>query len=467
MPRVLIKHPRSYLPERQYIHKALLQEFLGLEFQAKAEDRQDTCIMVADDQGKLILTDVLFQIPPEKWLNEDSLPKQPLAVWTLPDAFPNGKVVPSRVPLIYGKPVRDGLYYSDDGNKITLGLDIFGSAFFMLTRYEEIVKPDRDQHDRFPAVASLAYQEGFLERPVVNEYLEILWACMKKLWPELDRKPRKYRLILSHDVDQPLSVVGKRWPSVLKKAAGDILRRKDIGLAARRLHARTCARYGDLDSDPHNVFDFIIDLSEQYKLQSAFYFITKHGANRLDGDYSIDLPWVRSLMRRIHDRGHEIGLHPSYNTYHNGAQMKREFEKLLRIAEEEGINQDCWGGRQHYLRWEAPTTWQGWEDAGLDYDSSLGYADHVGFRCGTCYEFPVFNLHSRQELALRERPLIVMEETLFGYMGLSSADSLRRILTLGEACKGYDGDFTLLWHNSTLLSGWQKRLYEEVLTNAV
>ena len=35
----------------------------------------------------------------------------------------------------------------------------------MLTRYEEIVKLDRDTFDRFPAWASLAYQEGFLDVP--------------------------------------------------------------------------------------------------------------------------------------------------------------------------------------------------------------------------------------------------------------------------------------------------------------
>jgi hypothetical protein len=52
----------------------------------------------------------------------------------------------------------------------------------MLTRYEEVVKSDRDEHDRYLATASLDYQEGFLERPIFNEYLEILWACIKRLW---------------------------------------------------------------------------------------------------------------------------------------------------------------------------------------------------------------------------------------------------------------------------------------------
>jgi hypothetical protein len=53
----------------------------------------------------------------------------------------------------------------------------------MLARYKEVARSDRDEHDRFPAAASLTHQEGFFERPIVNEYLEILWSCVKRLLP--------------------------------------------------------------------------------------------------------------------------------------------------------------------------------------------------------------------------------------------------------------------------------------------
>ena len=95
-----------------------------------------------------------------------------------------------------------------------------------------------------------------------------------------------------------------------------------------------------------------------------------------------------------HERGHEIGLHPSYRTYLSPQQIKREFRILRHEAELAGIRQEQWGGRQHFLRWKAPDTWQGWEEAGLQYDSTLGYSDRPGFRCGTCYEYPVFNLRT-------------------------------------------------------------------------
>ena len=63
----------------------------------------------------------------------------------------------------------------------------------------------------------------------------------------------------------------------------------------------------------------------------------------------------------------------------------------------------------HYLRWRHPTTMMALESAGMSYDSSLGYADYAGFRCGTCFEYPGFNPVSQQALCLRIRPLIAME----------------------------------------------------------
>jgi hypothetical protein len=154
-------------------------------------------------------------------------------------------------------------------------------------------------------------------------------------------------------------------------------------------------------------------------------------------------------MRRIHERHHELGFHGSYESFRDPVQIRKEFASLTRIADEEGLYQPQWGGRQHYLRWEAPTTWQAYGDAGLSYDSTLTYADHAGFRCGVCYEFPVFNLQTRQPLALRERPLIVMEASLVGssYMQLDTELALDKVAALSDTCRRFDGDFTFLWHN--------------------
>ncbi len=171
-------------------------------------------------------------------------------------------------------------------------------------------------------------------------------------------------------------------------------------------------------------------------------------------------------MQFVHRRGHEIGLHPSYNSFCNRQHIADEFSMLREQCERLGVHQSSWGGRQHFLRWKNPTTWTAWDQAGLDYDSSVGYATDVGFRCGTCREYPVYDLVNRKPLQLRERPLIVMECALSYQLERPKASSFERIAKLIERCRRMKGNFTLLWHNNNLLTNSQRCCYEQVVQKA-
>ncbi len=452
---------------------------MGVPYQFVAEERGDVAISAAgDSSGKeLILSDCFFKNAAEKWLSEASLPPRPLGTWDINNTFRKlwanswincieKKMIRASLPVIYGEDPSSPNFLEADEKTVRLGLDIFGSAFFMLSRYEEAVKTERDEHGRFPVRASLAYQEGFLERPIINEYLEALWECLKFLWPGLTRKKREFRVLLTHDVDSPFVFMGVSPWQVFKNCGGDVLKRRDLSLALRRARAYWQVRQGKYENDLHYTFRTIMDLSEKLGLRSAFYF--KTGGSDLQFDlpsYSVNHPWVRALIREIRDRGHEIGFHPSYSSFGNVEGFKQEAKRFRELCEEEKIEQEQFGGRQHYLRWEAPATWQNWEEAGFDYDSTLSYADYVGFRCGICYEYPVYNVKTRQALKLRERPLTVMEGTALEekYMGLPAEEAKKKILALRELCRRFDGDFVLLWHNSFLISDWQVKMYKELL----
>lgn len=470
MAKLLIEHPPTYGPERQYIYDVMLGEFLGISYQVRlgANPHTTAVSVCGDSSGKrLIVHDALFAISPTKWLTDDSLPRQPLDKWLLPHVLCDTPKASPEIPVIYGQHIMADSYYTECDGDIQLGLDVFGSAFFMLSRYEEVVKNNKDKHDRFPVEASLAYQEAFLERPIVNEYLEILWACLKRLWPRIERKRRQYSVLLSHDVDEPLAVAGKSWPIVLKSCAGDVLVRRDVGLAMSRVHARWRARYGDFERDPSNTFELLMDVSEQHGLQSSFYFMSVETPSEFDARYSIKAPWMRRLLRVVSARGHEIGYHGSYASSREPAQTDLEVKRLLAVLHEEGVEGSFGGGgRQHYLRWKAASTWEAWDDAGLTYDSSLIFADSVGFRCGVCYEYPTYSLRSRRTLRLRERPLAIMEVTLLlsQYMALSPEEACQHIYRLSTECRRFGGQFTLLWHNSNLGSCRNKRLYKEVVS---
>jgi hypothetical protein len=395
----------------------------------------------------------------------DSLARSPLPRWQAGRDLPDAILTESAVPIIYGKQVEGRRWFFSKGNDIELGLDVAGSVFFMLTRYEEAVVGTRDTHNRFPAQASLAYSENFLERPLVDEYVEILWACMKRIWPGLKRKEKQYRVFLSHDVDIPLGAVSRPWSAVLKSAAGDVLKRDDIRLCVRRLIARVTR---NPDIDPHNTFDFILNTSERHGLQSTFFLKAGSSHRKYDVDYPLNDPWIRKVLRTFHERGHECGLHPSYETYNHYERTRLEYEHFRQVMDELGIVQSQWGGRQHYLRWENPGTWQIYEDLGLDYDATLGFADRIGFRCGTCHDFPAFDLKAKRTLRLRERPLVVMDTTLLSehYMAMEPDEACEKVIHLSEICRQYKGSFSLLWHNTTLLQSWQRELYLRILRAA-
>jgi hypothetical protein len=146
-------------------------------------------------------------------------------------------------------------------------------------------------------------------------------------------------------------------------------------------------------------------------------------------------------------------------------KIKLELQKLIDTAEELKVGQSEWGGRQHYLRWDAALTWKYWDDAGLSYDSTLAYAERVGFRCGVCFEYPVFDALGRRQLDLRERPLVAMDVSMLSdsYMGLCPERSLEEIDSLATTCRLFQGDFTLLWHNDSLVERWQRRLFSTAL----
>lgn len=451
--------PDSYLPERKYIVGVILREFLGLEYEVLVEDREDTLIDHPEG-GELRIADSLFSLPESQWLSEASLPKLPLrrvARKAIPLDLESSA---PDLPILFGPEGASAIDMQTE-NRLLLGIDIFGSTFFMLSRYEELITPERDQHHRFPASASIAYKENFLDRPIVNDYVELLWSCFQHLWPRLQRKQKQYAFRLSHDVDYPFYQDGSPGAiakSLLKIIINDALRSQNLSLALQRI-----ASLRSKETDIYNTFDFIMDASERRGIKSAFYFMTGNTAGTIDGNYSLSDPWIQKLMLKIADRGHEIGLHPSYHTYQDANALTKEYQTLQEICAQLGIEAKHVGGRQHYLRWEVPITWRLWDEIGLVYDSTGGFADHTGFRMGTCYEYPVYDLLQRKNLRLIERPLIVMDTTLIRYMQLEVEVGLGEIERLKKQCEKYGGTFSLLWHNSSLTSQQDRNFYQQAI----
>jgi hypothetical protein len=146
-------------------------------------------------------------------------------------------------------------------------------------------------------------------------------------------------------------------------------------------------------------------------------------------------------VKDIKRRGHCIGFHPGYYTYDNFERWNSE-KRLLEDAVKDQISE----GRQHYLRFSVPDTFRIWDKNYMEFDSTLGYADHEGFRCGTGDNFSVFDFHERRQLHIKEIPLIIMDGTLRRYSKEKAQSIIQYYLHMGRR---YNSKITLLFHNST------------------
>lgn len=347
-----------------------------------------------------------------------------------------------------------------------INYDILGLTYWMLNRLEEIHRTDLDNHERFPAINSHAYKYGYLDRPIVDEWLDILQQVIQRVWPNLKLKKHQFSIKVSHDVDVPSRFAFSTPFSVIKSMASLVLKNNNIKLALMAPFIYLGSKNKIHPLDPYNTFDWLMNISEKNNLKSAFYFICGRTDKSKDALYEPEHPIIKKMMLEIYKRGHEVGLHPSYNSYNNPEQINFEAQRLKKVCKELGIEQSQWGGRMHFLRWSHPTTLQAWNDAEMSYDSTLGYADRPGFRCGTCHEYTGFNPVTDTILHIKIRPLIIMDCSVIAqhYMGLGyTKKALNQIIKYKRICEKVEGNFTFLWHNSFFNGKKSFKLYEDII----
>ena len=444
-----VRIPPDNLEERKYILSVLLTEFLGYTFRLIVDSNESNWVIELENGNKLVVKDFFFRKFPEKlrYLNNKNIPR---AV----ELGRNEFTVERDVPVIYGiNEVR--IMRGKRSINLICGIDIFASSFFMLTRWEEYVNKTRDKHNRFPASASLAFKNGFLHRPVVNEYVEMLWNMLKFLGCKQERKRKEFKFVLTHDVDCVYKYRNKFL--MLRELLGNLIIRGNMNAFKDALRRQVKFLMGR-EKDPYDTYDYLMDISEEIGVKSYF-FLHSSSSSKFDNDND---KYLKEISDKIRRRGHFIGYHPSYDAYNNYELFVKDKKRI-----EDIVGQELTFGRQHYLRFEIPTTWRIWEEAGMEWDSTVGYADREGFRCGTCYPYSVFDIVTRRKLKLKERPLIVMDGSFITYQShMTPREVELRIVELINKVRRYNGEFVFLWHNSSFNSfRWNpyQYIYRKVL----
>jgi hypothetical protein len=338
-----------------------------------------------------------------------------------------------------------------------ISFDVFASAFFMVSRYEEYLLSKMDKYDRYRASQSLNMKAGILEKPMVNYYALALQRLLRERYPEMSFRKTPFRYNITFDIDIAYSYRGKG----LKRTIGGLGRSL---LSAKWGEAKARMQTVLLNKpDPYDTYDYIFRICEKNHLSPTFFFLLGD-ESRFDKNISHRNKNFRNLIKRIADKS-QTGIHLSYRSHIASGVMQREVKRL-----EDIINGDVTRNRFHYLRFQLPDTYERLIKIGIMEDYSMGYAPHVGFRAGTCTPFRFFNLNRNEESPLTVHPITFMDTTFTHYYLTDKEFALDRIMQLMKSVQECGGDFTGLWHNSSFSEegewkGWRE-IFETVARQA-
>ena len=159
-----------------------------------------------------------------------------------------------------------------------------------------------------------------------------------------------------------------------------------------------------------------------------------------DARYDIRDKRIIPIIENILNRGHEVGVHPGKTTFHNKKEFATQVNRLREIVPQ------IKGGRQHYLLYDPTETLRWWDEKGLKYDAGLGFSKRIGFRCGCCYPFPVWDCVNRKKLNIIEHPLIFMDSAyIWNHNDQEIKNTFYEVLS---QTRKYSGEFVFLWHSN-------------------
>lgn len=327
-----------------------------------------------------------------------------------------------------------------------LGFDIFAAVFFMISRYEEYLPFAPDKFGRFKACDSIAFQNDFLQKPVVNIWIGIFRKALKFKFEKLVLRTSSFKAILTYDIDVAYKFKGRSFGRTIGSSVKDL-----FGLHLQNLKERL-QMLSPSKKDPWDVYDELKRMIIKNQLSSIFFFLLADKSAH-DRNLHFQNQQMKKLVQEIKTFS-EIGIHPSFYSSSFPQKIPIEKQRLEKLSGQK-INKS----RQHYLKFKLPDTYNSLLLAGITEDYSMGFAGEPGFRAGTCKPFYFYDLENEKVNDLKIFPLTFMEGTLIN--NFDPGKALHIILELIKEVKSVGGIFIPLWHNHTVSdtdqhSAWKK-----------
>ncbi len=339
-----------------------------------------------------------------------------------------------------------------------LPFDVFSASFYLLSRYEEYLPFMKDKYGRFPARHSIAYNNNFLHKPIIDIWAKHIAQVLKEKFTDLELKEPNYKFIPSIDIDAAFALNHKGTVRTIGGYIKDI-----IHLNMDEFMQRTRVLIGK-EKDPFDTFDFMFETHGKYKLKPIFFILfAAYGTN--DKNTPTYNRKFRDLVAYIGDNG-EVGIHPSFTSNSVSSKLKKEIYNLTNVVHTEILK-----SRQHFLILHMPITYRNLINHGITDDYSMGYAAEIGFRASTSRSFLFYDLEMEYTTSLKIHPFTAMEGTLRDYQSLGVEDAYKALCSIIDEVKSVNGTYISLWHNESLSDkkrwvGWRD-LYIKMIEYAM
>ncbi|WP_222984914.1 polysaccharide deacetylase family protein [Flagellimonas meishanensis] len=292
--------------------------------------------------------------------------------------------------------------FFSSGEKSTIPYDIFSASFFLLTRYEEYLPHVKDSVGRYPVKESLAYQNKFLELPVVDIWAYRLLDALMQRFPNMKRKKRAYNFTSVINVTTSHSYALR---GVARTFGGFLL---DLGnLRFKSIVDRASVLMG-FKKDPYDNFGQLIKIHKKFPIKTMFFFqMAEHSAH--DKNISPNNSKFRYLIKSVADYS-IVSLSTSYVSSTDKTVLKEEKDRLSNL-----INRPVRYSRLRYNRVSVPTTYRNLVETEFTDDFSMGYTHEIGFRAGTCTPFYFYDINMEVRQPLKVHPFAVHDYALLNY----------------------------------------------------
>ena len=314
----------------------------------------------------------------------------------------------------------------------SIPFDVFAASFFLLSRYEEYLPHQKDDLGRFRAIESvLSDRQGAMKRPLVDLWALKLKEALVKAFPGIEFKDREYKVNV---IITAISAHKFSYRSVSRHVFESF-----IDLGKLRFTALS-ARFKTVilgHKDPYdNYLELHQPLSEMGVQLFPFFQYSRYDVN------DRNVSWSKSkygfFLKHINDYL-EIGYLRSRLAIEDAGLFKLELKKMQQLLHRP-LHKVVLSEHRILL----PDAYQELVQEEVKEDFSMGYADVIGFRAGTCTPFPFYDLGLEVEQPLRVYPICTSHEAL---RPLDVETVEKQLITIANEVKAVKGTFCLQLSN--------------------